>query len=87
MADSIAWPIEVIPSADSVHMRAHESYYRDGELMPGVFTAKNGGMSVDWGKYASPEDTRLRAKKPAKNAVLSLSVASIRDVDDLDVKT
>ena len=67
-------------------MRAHETYYRDGNLMPGVFTAKEGGMSVDWNKYSTPEETRQRAKNPTKNAVLSLSVGGVRKIGDLDVE-
>ena len=86
MADELAWPIEQIPDADSVFMRAHETYFRDGELEPGVFTSKEGpGMSVDWDKYSSKEQTRQRAKKPEKNAVISLSVGGIRKIDQLDV--
>ena len=80
------WPIENIPGADSVFMRAHESYFRDGDLQPGVFTSKEGpGMSVDWDKYSSKEQTRQRARKPEKNAVIRLSVDGIRKIDQLDV--
>jgi hypothetical protein len=87
MADALAFPIEQIPDSSAVFMRAHETYYRDGDLTPGVFTAKEGGMSVDWDKYCSKEETKQRAKKnPEKNAVLSLSVGGIRKIDDLDVK-
>ena len=85
MADNLAWPIETIPDSDSVFMRAHQTYYRDGEPGPGVFTAKDGGMSVDWSKYSSAEETRQRAKNnPERNAVLSLPVGGVRQIDDLD---
>ena len=67
-------------------MRAHETYYRDGELSPGVFTAKDGGMSVDWEKYSSQEQTRQRAKNPAKNSVIALSVGGVRGIKTLDVQ-
>lgn len=86
MADALVFPVEEIPDADSVFMRAHETYCRDGEVMPGVFTAKNGGMSVDWDKYSTKEETRQRAKNPAKNGVLRLAVGAIRGIDDLDVQ-
>ncbi len=86
MADELVWATEKIPDFDSVFMRAHETYFRDGELMPGVFTAKDGGMSVDWDKYSSKEETRKRAKNPAKNAVLSLSVGGVREIKGLDVE-
>ena len=67
-------------------MRAHETYYMGGELRAGVFTAKNGGMSVDWERYSTKEETRQRASNPAKNAVISLSVAAVRGVNNLDVE-
>lgn len=85
MADDVVWPTETIPDSDAVFMRAHETYYRDGELTPGVFKAKEGGMSVDWSKYCSMEETRQRATSPEKNAILSLPVGGIRKTDDLDV--
>ena len=86
MANALTFPIEEIPDADLVFMRAHETCFRDGNLQPGVFTSKQGpGMSVDWDKYSSKEQTRQRAKNPAKNAVISLSVGGIRKIDKLDV--
>jgi hypothetical protein len=86
LADALDFPIENIPDADSVFMRAHKDYIRGGDLVPGVFREQDGGMSVDWDKYASPQDTKGRAKNPANNAVLSLSVGGIRKIRDLDVK-
>jgi len=86
LADALDFQIEEIPDADSVFMRAHKDYIRDGDLMSGVFREQDGGMSVDWDRYATPEDTRARAKTPSKNAVLSLSVAGIRKIRELDVK-
>jgi hypothetical protein len=86
MVDALGFPVEEIPDADSVFMRAHKDYIRDGDLVPGVFREQDGGMSVDWNKYASKEDTKQRAKNPANNAVVSLSVGGIRKIDDLDVR-
>jgi len=87
LANALGFPIEEIPDADSVFMRAHKTYFRDGELEPGVFSAKEGpGMSVDWDKYSSPEQTKQRARKsPENNAVISLSVGGIRKIEQLDV--
>jgi hypothetical protein len=87
LADALAFPVEEIPDANSVFMRAHKAYFRDGQLEPGVFTSKEGpGMSVDWDKYSSKEETQRRAKSPSDNAVISLSVRGIRAIDALDVK-
>ena len=86
MADALNFQIEQIPDADSVFMRAHKGYIRDGNIATGVFKEQGGGMSVDWDKYASPQDTKARAKNPADNAILSLPVGGIRTIRDLDVK-
>src|ERR1700736_356812 len=86
MADDVNWPVEQIPSNHSVYMRAHRGFIREGVLQPGVFREHNEGMSVDWEKYSSPEDTRQRAKKPSDNAVIELSVCEIRLINALDVK-
>lgn len=66
-------------------MRAHGQYFRDGVLMPGVFRAHGAGMSVDWGKYSTAEETRARAKDPERNSVLRIPVSGIRQVKPLDV--
>ena len=87
MAGELGWPIEAIPDADFVFMRAHKEFFRNGELRPGVFKAREGGMSVNWDKYASAEETKLQAtKNPDDNAVLSLEVARIRGIGALTVE-
>jgi len=87
MADGLAWPIEVIPDDDSVLMRAHRVHFLSGELAPGVFRSHDGGMSVNWVKYASPELTKRQATgNPDDNAVIRLQVLSIRRISDLRVE-
>ena len=87
MAEELEWPVEEIPDTDSVFMRAHRGYFRDGELQPGVFQAHSKGMSVNWDKYASAEKTRQQASKdPQHNAVISMPVIGIRQIDDLKVE-
>jgi hypothetical protein len=63
----------------------HKMHFNGPTLQPGVFKAQGGGMSVDWEKYSSPNDTRQRGRIPADNAVIALPVSGIRDIDDLDV--
>jgi hypothetical protein len=83
----LGFPVEEIPDADSVLMRAHRMHFNKGELQPGVFRAQDGSMSVDWDKYSTPEATRQRAKKsPEKNAVIGMVVGSIRTIENLEVK-
>ena len=88
MADEgLGFPVEEVPDADSLFMRAHRDHLRDGSLQPGVFVARDGGMSVDWAKYSTPEATRQRAKKnPENNAVIRMEAGGIRSIDNLDVK-
>lgn len=86
MADDLGWQVEEIPDADSVFMRAHKDHFRDGDLGLGVFRAQDGGMSVNWNKYASMEETKQQAKNPRVNAVVSLPVGGIRRIKELDVK-
>ena len=87
MADEVIWPVEPIPDADNVFMRAHRMHFRDGELHPGVFREQGNGMSVDWDKYSTAEDTKNRARKnPHDNAVVSMGVARVREIGNLQVK-
>ncbi|MFZ0662923.1 MAG: hypothetical protein WAM66_09550 [Acidobacteriaceae bacterium] len=82
----IAFPIEKVPDTDSVFMRAHKQFIPDGTLAAGVFRVHDGGMSVDWSKYSTPEQTRARAKRdPQNNAVLEMNVGEIRSISTLDV--
>lgn len=67
-------------------MRAHAGYIRDGALQPGVFKTREGGMSVDWCKYATPEQTLMRAPKPWENAVIEMNVGRVRSIPTLDVR-
>ncbi|HVA18425.1 MAG TPA: hypothetical protein VMV59_12005 [Candidatus Dormibacteraeota bacterium] len=86
MADSVGWPAEVIPDSDFVFMRAHRDHFPGGKLAPGLFRQRGGGMSVDWEKYSTPEETKNRAKQPADNAVVKLSAAGIRAIQPLRVE-
>lgn len=42
-------------------------------------------MSVDWEKYSTAEDCRLRARVPEDNGVVSLVAGEVRAVGELDV--
>ncbi len=86
MADCLDWEIEHIPDEDDAFMRAHSDHFRKGDLQPSVFRVRDGGMSVDWAKYSTPEQTRQRANQPLQNAVISLPVLKIRGISGLDVR-
>ena|ERR1700722_3857896 len=85
MAD-VVWQVEHIPDESDTYMRAHRMYFRGRTLQPGVFRTHDGGMSVDWDKYSTPEETRQRSKNPLDNAVIRLPVVGIRDIDNLEAK-
>jgi len=78
-------PIEEIPNKDYLYYRIHKSWTPNGELIPGVFRDRNGGMSTDWNKYSSPEETQLRSKTPSDNGVISLHVGGVREIEGLSV--
>ena len=87
MADAtLAWLVEEIPDGDSVFMRAHRNHISNGELGNGVFPRRPDGLSADWGRYSTAEETRARATSaPNDNAVISLLVGCIRQIQPLIV--
>lgn len=87
MADKVVeWAVESIPDDNCVFMRAHRQHFSQGDLGHGVFRRREKGVSVDWDRYTTPEDTRARAKSnPKDNAVISLLVGCIRQIQPLTV--
>ncbi len=80
-------PVEQIPDADFVYMRAHRNLIPKGVITSGVFREQDGSMSVDWDRYSSHQATRLMARKnPEANAVLKLSVGGIRRINSIVVE-
>lgn len=80
------WPVEEIPDAHSVFMRVHFDSVSDGAPMPGAFRDRCTGMSTDWEKYADPEQTRDRGRKPAAEyGVIELPVSDVRAISGLSV--
>jgi len=82
---SVSFPAEIVPDADSIFMRAHKNFFRGGTLGQGVFKAHDGGMSVDWSKYSSAQQTQLRGRKPKENAVIEMNVGEVRAIPTLEV--
>jgi len=69
---------EEIPDNDNLYYRIHNSYIREGELTPGVFKEKGGGMSTDWSKYSTAEQSLNRAPNPKDNGIVKFEVGSVR---------
>ena len=80
-------PVEVIPDDDSLYYRVHISFVTTaGRFGPNCFIDRD-GMSTDWSKYATPEQTR-NAKGPAKAAnygIVGLPVGPVRKIEALSV--
>lgn len=78
----VSWPVEAIPDDDELYMRVHRQWLRQGRVVPGFFrnlpNDATGGMSSDWSRYSTPEETRRRARTPSDNAVVGLSVREVR---------
>lgn len=84
-----SWRIEDIPDQDALYLRVHRSWWKDGKLNLGCFSnhpKKTGGMSTDWSKYSTPDDSRDRAKSPPDNAVFSLNVGAVRAIQGQTVE-
>lgn len=82
------WEQEEIPDADTLYMRAHRTAFSGaGELEVTAFRDRDGaGMSTDWGKYATPQETRGRARIPADNAVIAMNAGAVWRVRGLSVQ-
>jgi hypothetical protein len=69
------WQPESIPDQDRLFMRVHvKTWVRDGEVRPGAFQNRPEGapgMSTDWERYSSAEETRQRARKPLEQGVIA----------------
>ena len=80
------YPVEDIPNDDKLYYRAHKMYIRDGLLTPGVFREIEDGMSADWEKYSTPEQTRQRASKNhLQNGIVSFITGQLRNKLNLEV--
>jgi hypothetical protein len=80
------WAVEDIPDGDTLYMRGHRQFLKpDGSLSAACFRNRpddSGGMSTDWERYSTPEDTRNRARGPMDNAVIALNVGQVRMIPD-----
>jgi hypothetical protein len=82
------WPKEEIPNEAAMFMRLPRKLVPNNEVGPNVFREHGRGMSVDWNKYSTPEETRKRSRKspPQDNAVIGMIVRDIRGIESLEVE-
>ncbi len=79
------WEVEVIPDPACLYMRIHQNSIQNGTIVPGAFKNRGNGMSVDWDKYSTPEESRRRARKPAENGIVRLVASDVRAVPNQEV--
>jgi hypothetical protein len=82
------WQIEVIPNQDFVFRRVHVNeginWPDIHKIQPNIFRSDQDGMSVNWNKYATADETL--GSNPTKNGVIKLEVGKIRhEPEHLDV--
>ena len=73
---------ECIPDSDFLLMRIHaRTFARDGVLSAGAFKNHGSGMSTDWEKYSTAEETRARGPKPPEEYwVVRMNVGKVKEV-------
>ncbi len=79
---------EEIPDAHDVYYRIHISFVQlTGRPGPNCFR-DNDGMSVDWSKYSTPDQTRRRQgdDKAHKYGIVGLRVGGVRQIEALSVQ-
>lgn len=96
MADSNGlseFPIENIPNEHLLYLRVHWRHVEEGQLNPVAFQDKKppdgrrAGLSTDWCRYATPEQTQAGGRQPAENyGVVKLVVGTIRGINGLTVE-
>jgi hypothetical protein len=77
------WPKEEIPDNSALFLRVHKNWIApDGGVFPGFFrnVPADDGMSCDWEKYSTAEESRNRARAPSQNGILSMVAGEIRSV-------
>ncbi len=83
------WDIEDIPNTEFLYMRINIVWMENGEPTPAAFRVRKGdvGMSTDWARYSTPEQTRDRAKKnPNDNAIIAMEVGAVREIPGQTVR-
>ena len=78
------WPVEYIPNPARLFLRVHRNQCPDGRLHTGVFVEHEDGMSTDWEKYSTPEESRARAARPELTGIVTLIAGVVRSIDGMD---
>lgn len=78
------WEVETIPDNHFVFRRIPDKLFKEGQISPGAFLNRGDGMSVDWQKYSTPEETRNRVSiqelDPLEFGVVKIEAVEIREI-------
>lgn len=58
----------------------------NGDVPPSAFQNRGDGMSTDWSRYSTPEQTRDRRRQPSENLVVRMNVGRVRQVPGQQVE-
>jgi hypothetical protein len=99
LADAVTcpWPAENIPDADSLFKRVRRTEVADdGWPKLNVFVNRGStdlpdvrpGLSTDWSKYSTPEQTRARSRRaaPEEYGVIFFIVGDVRELPFQEVE-
>ncbi|SDE80930.1 hypothetical protein SAMN05216464_109277 [Mucilaginibacter pineti] len=76
---------ESIDNNETLYYKVHKQYIISSKVIPNAFQTKGDGMSTDWARYCTPEETRLRNGIAKDNAIVSLHVGEVRIERNLEV--
>ena len=75
------WPTEIVPDEGFLFMRVHKNMIKDGKPSMSVFVNHGAGMSTDWEKYSTPEQTAGRGRgSPENYGVVGMLTGDVRQV-------
>lgn len=82
--------VEPIPDADLLYFRVHKGLIdKQGDVIHRAFQERCGGMSTNWAKYATPEETREQVvklqKEPTNYGVVSFVAGDVRSISEATV--
>jgi hypothetical protein len=76
----MSFPKEDIPNNSKLYYRVHITNIIDGAVVPGSFKELGSGMSTDWEKYSTPEQSLKRARVPIENSIVHFVVGELRSI-------
>ena len=83
------WDIEEIPDDSHLFYRIHKNDIQRGDVVPGAFKERGKGeergMSNDWEKYSTPEESLNRSANPIDNGIVKFHVKKVREIGSLVV--